>query len=292
MADALFCYPLKSYLTVTQRFWANHLGLDFGWNGRVAGGCNQEIIAVADGTVVTAVDGYGNTYPASRVYGNYVVVRHADGWYSLYGHLLLGVRVQAGQAVKQGQTLGYMGNTGYSNGQHLHFELRKGGNGKAYSVDPLDWLYVMPDAANPVVSSTTLYPERIKRCAPAKPVGAPVARDEGKDQLEITSSIVNGRLYPATGGNRWGYVAPGLYNIHDRAEADGYAWYMLEPDVNGMGDALWAAYSPDWAVLHLTETGDATLEARIAQLEAELAGAKMEAARLGEIINAVRAAVA
>ncbi len=292
MAESMFCYPLRHYLTITQRFHSAHLGVDFGWNGRVANGNNQEIIAVADGVVVSAVDGYGNTYPNSRIYGNYVILSHGNGWYSLYGHLLKGLRVGKGDAVKQGQTLGQMGNTGYSNGQHLHFELRRGGNSKAHSVDPLNRLYVMPAVANPVVSAGTLLPERIRTAQTAKAYGTPVARDESKDQLEIVSSVVNARLYPTLSGSRWGYAARGIYNIHDRAEADGYVWYLLEPDVNGIGDALWVAYSPDWAALHLADTGSATLGSEIAQLRAQLKTAQAEVARLTKIVETVRAAVA
>ncbi len=150
----------------------------------------------------------------------------------------------------------------------------------------------VPAAANPVVSTGTLLPERIRTAQTAKAYGTPVARDESKDQLEIVSSVVNARLYPTLSGSRWGYAARGIYNIHDRAEADGYVWYLLEPDVNGIGDALWVAYSPDWAALHLADTGSATLESEIAQLRAQLKTAQAEAARLTKIVETVRAAVA
>ncbi len=293
MADhPKLCYPLKYYIVVTQVFWSAHLGLDFGWNGSVQGGCNQDIIAIADGTVVTAVDGYGNTYPNSRIYGNYVIVSHGGGWYSLYGHLLKGLKVKAGDKVKQGQTLGYMGNTGYSNGQHLHFELRKGGNSKAYAVDPMPWLLVMPSVAHPVVSKNTLAPDKIRYDELIVLVGAPVQKDSGRDQIEITSTVVNGRLYPRLSGSRWGYINAGTYNIHDRVEADGYAWYLLEANVNGIGDALWVAYSPDWAVLYLVETGTAVLEAEIEQLKAQITAVRAENERVAQVIEAVRAAVA
>lgn len=295
MADKpQFCYPVKNYLTVTQRFWSSHLGLDLGWNSGVQGGCNQDIIAIAAGTVVAAVDGYGNTYGSggARLYGNYVIVNHGNGWYSLYGHLLLGVKVRAGDTVKQGQTLGYMGNTGYSNGQHLHFELRKGGNSKAYSIDPMPWLYVMPSVANPVVSKSTLLPEQIQYYEPIVLVGSPVKRNTTQDQIEITSTVVNGRLYPRLDGRRWGYVNAGTYNIHDRVEADGYTWYQLEPNVNGIGDALWAAYSSDWAVLYLVETGTAKLEAEIEQLKGALAASEAARSSAEKRLDAVRAAIA
>jgi murein DD-endopeptidase MepM/ murein hydrolase activator NlpD len=57
-------------------------------------------------------------------YGKTVVVAHPGGWKSLYGHLSR-ILVRQGQYVKQGQQIGKSGNTGYSSGAHLHFELIK-----------------------------------------------------------------------------------------------------------------------------------------------------------------------
>lgn len=107
---------------------------------------------------MAVVDGWGNTYPSNRIYGNYVIVKHGGGVYSLYGHLAKGVYVVKGQVVKQGQVLGYMGNTGYSMGQHLHFEYRAGGNSKAYAQDPLKYLEC---PATVKISDSSLYRSQI-----------------------------------------------------------------------------------------------------------------------------------
>ncbi|MTI30201.1 LysM peptidoglycan-binding domain-containing protein [Cytophagales bacterium RKSG123] len=64
-------------------------------------------------------------------YGNYIVVRHANGLETLYGHLKKAL-VKVGQEVKVGERIGLGGNTGRSSGTHLHFEVRYLG----YPFDP------------------------------------------------------------------------------------------------------------------------------------------------------------
>lgn len=113
---------------------SGHHGIDIAKAGTVP------VRATAAGTVRWArSDGLGGTY------GNVVTIKHAGGWESLYAHLAR-YTVKAGQTVKQGQIIGYMGNTGGSTGQHLHFELHKGGWNKYYSneVNPLSY-YQDPD---------------------------------------------------------------------------------------------------------------------------------------------------
>ena len=80
-------------------------------------------VAHSDGTVV-AVRNNCNGFENGS-YGNYVKIRHDNGYYTLYGHMAYNtVRVSVGQRVSKGQVLGYMGNTGMSYGGHLHFEVR------------------------------------------------------------------------------------------------------------------------------------------------------------------------
>lgn len=56
-------------------------------------------------------------------YGNYIVISHANGTQTLYSHMLRSPIV-AGEQVSKGQIIGYSGNTGFSTGPHLHFEIR------------------------------------------------------------------------------------------------------------------------------------------------------------------------
>jgi len=68
-------------------------------------------------------------------YGNQVLVQHADGLQTRYGHLSQ-IAVRVGQVVTAGERIGAVGNTGVSTGPHLHFEVIVSGR----PVDPAVWL--------------------------------------------------------------------------------------------------------------------------------------------------------
>ena len=89
-----------------------HLGIDY------AAPAGTPVQAVADGTVKLA--GYKGGF------GNYVEIRHANGYMTAYGHLKgYGKGIKAGAKVKQGQTVGYVGSTGLSTGPHLDFRIKE-----------------------------------------------------------------------------------------------------------------------------------------------------------------------
>ncbi|PKH66226.1 peptidase M23 [Flavobacterium sp. ALD4] len=69
-------------------------------------------------------------------YGNHIVLRHGYGYETLYGHLSK-YNVKAGQRVKRGDIIGYVGSTGRSEGPHLHYEVHKDGK----VVNPLNFYY-------------------------------------------------------------------------------------------------------------------------------------------------------
>ena len=78
-------------------------------------------IAATYGTPVLAADtGIVQNYPGSYGYGNYVIVLHPGGYYSLYGHLA-GFTQPDGKVVGMGTQIGIEGSTGFSTGPHLHF---------------------------------------------------------------------------------------------------------------------------------------------------------------------------
>jgi murein DD-endopeptidase MepM/ murein hydrolase activator NlpD len=101
-----------------------HTGVDF----PVATGTS--VAAVAAGHVVSS--GWGGSF------GYQVVIRHADGRYTQYGHLSA-ISVKAGQSVVAGQRIGRSGSTGNSTGPHLHFEVRTG-PGFGSDIDPVAYL--------------------------------------------------------------------------------------------------------------------------------------------------------
>jgi murein DD-endopeptidase MepM/ murein hydrolase activator NlpD len=81
--------------------------------------------ATPTGTPIMAA-GNGSIEEAGRKgqYGNYVRIRHANGYQTAYGHMIrFAEGVAGGVKVKQGQTIGYVGSTGLSSGPHLHFEV-------------------------------------------------------------------------------------------------------------------------------------------------------------------------
>ncbi|MEG1850061.1 MAG: peptidoglycan DD-metalloendopeptidase family protein, partial [Oscillospiraceae bacterium] len=116
-----------SYISSTYGWRFNHTDFHTGVDvaGRNAAGqgiYGQPIRAAADGRVIFAT----TNYVPGKNYGIYVIVDHGGGISTLYGHTS-GLAVKTGQEVSRGQTLGYVGSTGWSTGPHLHFEVRING---------------------------------------------------------------------------------------------------------------------------------------------------------------------
>ena len=89
-----------------------HLGIDY------AAPSGTPVQAVADGTVRFAGKKGG--------FGNFIEIRHANSYTTMYGHLKgFAKGIKAGAKVKQGQTVGYVGSTGLSTGPHLDFRIKE-----------------------------------------------------------------------------------------------------------------------------------------------------------------------
>jgi hypothetical protein len=110
-----------------------------------------DVLAVADGTVVSTLNTLEDQAPGkmpdpatitlANVNGNHVVLDLGGGVFAFYAHMRKGsVTVVPGQAVKRGQRLGKLGNTGNTSAPHLHFHLMEGpsvlgSNGIPYAID-------------------------------------------------------------------------------------------------------------------------------------------------------------
>lgn len=100
-----------------------HAGMDF------SAKTGTPIYATGDG-VVTVADN------RSSGYGNHIVIRHGFGYETLYGHLSK-YKARAGQRVKRGDVIGYVGSTGRSEAPHLHYEVHKNGE----VINPINFYY-------------------------------------------------------------------------------------------------------------------------------------------------------
>lgn len=131
--NGLFIRPVPGYVTSPfgyrihpiYHYWGLHDGTDFGVS------CGEPMRAIAGGTVIARYwsDVYGNRLYLSlgQINGKNVtaVYNHAESY-----------RVGVGDKVAQGDTVGYVGSTGWSTGCHLHFTILVDGT----AVDPMNWL--------------------------------------------------------------------------------------------------------------------------------------------------------
>ena len=117
--------PGVSYVSCYYGGYAGHRGMD------IAGPYGTPIVAAESGTVIEAnnYDSWGDSW------GYYVLIYHNGTYTTRYAHMSSMV-VSTGQAVQQGQLIGYEGDTGNVTGPHLHFEVYENGS----RVDPMNFL--------------------------------------------------------------------------------------------------------------------------------------------------------
>ena len=112
----------------------SHNGIDLVGTGYTL----DYIIAHSDGVVVSSRNDYKTTDKTGNSYGNYVKIKHENGYYTLYAHMKYNsVTVKNGDRVSKGQVIGFMGATGLSFGAHLHFEVR---NEKDVRINPTPYI--------------------------------------------------------------------------------------------------------------------------------------------------------
>lgn len=128
-----FAWPTPGFTYLSSEWYEdrqvyNHGGIDIAG----AGIMGTPVVAAADGTVIASnsscTHNWGKSYSCGcgGGYGNYVMISHAGGKMTVYGHLT-SLTVSTGDYVSRGQIIGYVGSTGNSTGPHLHYECRLNG---------------------------------------------------------------------------------------------------------------------------------------------------------------------
>ena len=217
--------PLTDAAGITKVFnWPSHKGLDIGWYATQY--C--PVLAWQDGFVVDK--GYGSEV------GNYIVVEHTytDGkrWTG-YIHLVDTPSVKKGDKVTLGKQMGNArrGNSGVSNGVHLHIYLTKVVPIKTLytwntmlenCIDPKPYLYWSKEFNTQFIS--TAWTKELKKIVYPQPV----ERNEKVHQVEIKSETRRLRAAPSINGMAYDdYCEKGFYNVYDMQEADGYTWALI-----------------------------------------------------------------
>ncbi|MBR6101988.1 MAG: peptidoglycan DD-metalloendopeptidase family protein [Ruminococcus sp.] len=129
---SMFTWPVPGFYYISYgvgwRWGSYHKGIDI-YSPGIRG---AKICAAADGKVIRVENNcphdFGKNYSCGcgGGYGNYCIIDHGNGYWTLYGHSER-ITVTVGQTVKQGDVLGTVGSTGHSTGPHLHFEVRLNG---------------------------------------------------------------------------------------------------------------------------------------------------------------------
>ena len=125
----LYPLPYQCQITDSYGYRIHPLTGKYSWHNGVdfAAAAGTAILATKSGTVTTAA--------YAKAWGYYVVINHGDGYSSLYAHQP-SLSVSVGDDVTQGQTIGYVGSTGYSTGPHLHFTIYYNGS----DVNPFNYI--------------------------------------------------------------------------------------------------------------------------------------------------------
>lgn len=147
-SSGIFTWPVPEYvekgISKKDQLTATFAGDDSTHNGNHGAidishsvNTSAKIVAAAAGKVVGVNTSCTHDYGKEDAkdpggcgygFGNYVIIEHSNGYYTLYGHMTKDITVKEGDEVKSGQEIGIMGSTGNSTGNHLHFEVRTGGS--------------------------------------------------------------------------------------------------------------------------------------------------------------------
>lgn len=155
-----FAMPLAAWAKVTDRYGAPRGG------GLVHGGIDLALEGLNHSTVTAACGGDVGFTGYSGAYGNHVIIDCGGGYSTLYGHLS-SIAVTMGTSVEIGAKVGISGSTGFSTGEHLHFEVRFRGT----PVNPENYLDFHIAPGTPLSDGPIWFPGS----ATATPTPAPAA---------------------------------------------------------------------------------------------------------------------
>lgn len=120
---SILCWPLENDSYISSHFGTRVDPI----SGEISSHNGTDIPAAFGTPILAAADGITTVPPfMAGGYGNYVIIQHAGGLQTVYGHCS-SVLVSSGQHVEQGQVIALVGSTGYSTGNHLHYEVRVNG---------------------------------------------------------------------------------------------------------------------------------------------------------------------
>ncbi len=120
---------------ITNPYGNGHNGVDLGWRNDET---MNQVYANCYGEVVEVVKNQPHT-PGSKSWGNYVLIKHSNGWYSRYCHLQNNIPVKVGDKVDENTRIGTEGTSGDAEYRHLHFEVQTGYS-SATRINPTPYL--------------------------------------------------------------------------------------------------------------------------------------------------------
>lgn len=199
---------------ITDAFGNNHNGVD------VVKKYNQldTIIAHSDGLVILTQTGIPNAKGSTgtRSYGNYVKIKHDNGYYTLYAHLK-DVYVKNGKRVKKGEKIGFMGDSGNAYGAHLHFEVRNPNN---KVINPTYYLdHDLPNEDRQITYQSY----------------------DNKKRIWLPNVVIATNEYAGNFGNAMGGVYLDTYRmrVHDKVKNEWLPWVKNRNDYAGnLGNAI------------------------------------------------------
>ncbi len=205
-----YLWPVPASTKINQYYSSGHDGLDIG------GSLNTPVVSTMSGTVVAVI--HGDVAGKWIGYGNGVVVKHSNGYYSHYAHMN-STSVSNGQYVSQGQEVGKMGSTGNSTGVHLHFAIATSmyGGGGRINNNPGTISYIY---SNPTPSPSSYF----------KSVWS---SDVGETDAKINATITGTNL--STCGF---YIGKSQSSMEKKTET-----------VNGYVENIWYTMSADYGTL-------------------------------------------